>query len=133
MKAVCAWCNKDLGTQGDKPGITHGICDPCKAKLHKDDVVPDRSPAKREKAPHQHYVVVHVPGGKSFRWYTSQKSKESGVLNTKLSGGEAIYLARKISLNKRFAGYEVRAVRMELETQNRKAITFLNGNIISKD
>jgi len=129
MKVICAWCNKDLGVKGDKPGITHDICDSCKAKLRKDDVAaPDK--VKREKTPHQHYVVVHVPGGKCFRWYTCQRA---GDTKTKLSGGEAVYLARKISLNKRFAGYEVRAVRMELKTKARKAITFLNGNIISKD
>ena len=34
MKAVCAWCNIDLGERhGPDEKITHGICEPCKAKM----------------------------------------------------------------------------------------------------
>ena len=35
MKAVCAWCGKDLGGRGGPtPGkVTHGICPRCQAKL----------------------------------------------------------------------------------------------------
>ncbi len=35
LKVECAWCGKDMGEkdgQGEE-GITHGICDECKAQL----------------------------------------------------------------------------------------------------
>ncbi len=37
MKAVCAWCKKDLGPRNSPPGapdtITHGICEACASRL----------------------------------------------------------------------------------------------------
>ena len=34
MKIVCGWCQADLGEKyPEQPGITHGICSECKAKV----------------------------------------------------------------------------------------------------
>lgn len=50
MKAVCAWCQIDLG---DRPGeadkITHGICEPCKSKMLEDITKPE-PPKELERA-----------------------------------------------------------------------------------
>ncbi len=33
MTIVCAWCSKEMGGEGEKAGISHGICRPCKERL----------------------------------------------------------------------------------------------------
>jgi len=33
MIAVCAWCGTVLGSRGTEPGVTHGICPDCKARI----------------------------------------------------------------------------------------------------
>ena len=34
MKRICAWCLKDMGDIApEQPGVTHGICEECKAKI----------------------------------------------------------------------------------------------------
>ena len=31
MVTICAWCGHDMGEKNpEQPGITHGICEPCK-------------------------------------------------------------------------------------------------------
>ena len=29
MKAICAWCRKEMGSRGDASGVTHGMCLDC--------------------------------------------------------------------------------------------------------
>jgi hypothetical protein len=32
-RAICAWCDGDLGERPEVQGVTHGICEQCKAAL----------------------------------------------------------------------------------------------------
>jgi len=41
-KAVCAWCNKDMGDRPEVKGITHGICQECGEKLTEEEICPPR-------------------------------------------------------------------------------------------
>lgn len=44
-RAVCAWCEKDLGPrEGIEPGeTTHGICKPCAKRLFDDAPMTDET------------------------------------------------------------------------------------------
>jgi len=34
MKRICAWCKEPMGEIApEQPGVTHGICESCKAKI----------------------------------------------------------------------------------------------------
>jgi len=34
MKRICAWCKEPMGEIApEQPGVTHGICEKCKANL----------------------------------------------------------------------------------------------------
>ena len=50
MKMVCGWCSKELGEKfPEQPGITHGICRPCRDKLEKQIQV-DRETALQQES-----------------------------------------------------------------------------------
>lgn len=59
MKAVCAWCQRDLGERpGPADAITHGICSPCSDNFLSDGLVAQRS----EQAIHNRLAPGSNPG-----------------------------------------------------------------------